>query len=60
MHPLLPSLAAACLYAGVTGYQGLRLARRLLVDINDLGMPAGTEYLDLIDDIWAGLRAYVE
>jgi len=28
--------------------QGLRLARRLLVDINDLGMPAGTEYLDLI------------
>jgi 3-deoxy-7-phosphoheptulonate synthase len=28
--------------------EGLRLARRLLVDINDLGMPAGTEYLDLI------------
>jgi 3-deoxy-7-phosphoheptulonate synthase len=27
---------------------GLRLARKLLVDINDLGVPAGTEYLDLI------------
>lgn len=28
MHPLLPSLTAACLYAGVTGYQGLCLAHR--------------------------------
>ncbi|HLD67479.1 MAG TPA: inner membrane protein YpjD, partial [Pseudomonas sp.] len=28
MHPLLPSLAAAGLYAGATAYQGLRLARR--------------------------------
>ncbi|MDJ0808167.1 MAG: 3-deoxy-7-phosphoheptulonate synthase AroG [Gammaproteobacteria bacterium] len=27
---------------------GLRLARKLLLEINDLGMPAGTEYLDLI------------
>jgi 3-deoxy-7-phosphoheptulonate synthase len=27
---------------------GLRLARKLLLDINDLGIPAGTEYLDLI------------
>ncbi|MET0028901.1 MAG: 3-deoxy-7-phosphoheptulonate synthase AroG [Candidatus Thiodiazotropha sp.] len=27
---------------------GLRLARKLLLDINELGMPAGTEYLDLI------------
>ncbi|MCU7935697.1 MAG: 3-deoxy-7-phosphoheptulonate synthase AroG [Candidatus Thiodiazotropha sp. (ex Dulcina madagascariensis)] len=27
---------------------GLRLARKLLLDINDLGLPAGTEYLDLI------------
>jgi 3-deoxy-7-phosphoheptulonate synthase len=27
---------------------GLRLARQLLVDINSLGVPAGTEYLDLI------------
>jgi len=26
---------------------GLRLARALLVDINDLGLPAGTEYLDM-------------
>ncbi|MCU7904971.1 MAG: 3-deoxy-7-phosphoheptulonate synthase AroG [Candidatus Thiodiazotropha sp. (ex Epidulcina cf. delphinae)] len=28
--------------------RGLRLARKLLLDINDLGLPAGTEYLDLI------------
>ncbi|MET1079899.1 MAG: cytochrome c biogenesis protein CcsA [Pseudomonas sp.] len=28
MHPLLPSLVAAGLYAGATAYQGLRLARR--------------------------------
>ncbi|MBB1517717.1 cytochrome C assembly family protein [Aquipseudomonas guryensis] len=28
MHPLLPSLAAAALYAGATVYQGLRLAKR--------------------------------
>ena len=27
---------------------GLPLARRLLLDINDLGVPAGTEFLDLI------------
>ncbi|MBT2970082.1 MAG: 3-deoxy-7-phosphoheptulonate synthase [gamma proteobacterium symbiont of Ctena orbiculata] len=27
---------------------GLRLARKLLLDINNLGVPAGTEYLDLI------------
>ena len=27
---------------------GLRLAHRLLLDINDLGVPAGTEFLDLI------------
>ncbi|MEJ2692212.1 MAG: 3-deoxy-7-phosphoheptulonate synthase, partial [Candidatus Thiodiazotropha sp.] len=27
---------------------GLRLARKLLLDINNLGLPAGTEYLDLI------------
>ena len=27
MHPLLPSLVAAALYAGATTYQGLRLAR---------------------------------
>ncbi|MEN8180892.1 MAG: 3-deoxy-7-phosphoheptulonate synthase AroG [Pseudomonadota bacterium] len=27
---------------------GLRLARKLLLEINDLGVPAGTEYLDLI------------
>lgn len=32
MHPLLPSLAAACLYAGAAGYHGLRLARRDLPD----------------------------
>jgi 3-deoxy-7-phosphoheptulonate synthase len=27
---------------------GLRLARRLLVDINELGLPAGCEFLDMI------------
>ena len=29
MHPLLPSLAAACLYAGATAYQGVRLSQRI-------------------------------
>ena len=28
--------------------KGLRLARELLLDINEMGMPAGTEYLDMI------------
>lgn len=28
--------------------KGLHLARQLLVDLNDMGLPAGTEYLDLI------------
>jgi len=28
--------------------KGLQLARQLLIDINDLGVPAGTEFLDLI------------
>jgi len=28
--------------------RGLRLARQLLLDINELGLPAGTEFLDLI------------
>ncbi len=28
--------------------EGLRTARSLLLDINDMGLPAGTEYLDLI------------
>jgi 3-deoxy-7-phosphoheptulonate synthase len=28
--------------------QGLRLARRLLLDVNNMGLPAGTEFLDLI------------
>jgi len=32
MHPLLPSLTAALLYAGVTGYQSLRLAQRSVPD----------------------------
>ena len=27
---------------------GLRLGRRLLLDLNDMGMPAGVEYLDMI------------
>ena len=28
--------------------KGLRMARRLLLHLNEMGMPAGTEYLDLI------------
>src|SRR5690606_23815742 len=46
MFPLLPSLAAACLYAGATGYQGLRLLqrtrpdRRLLLVIGALALLA--------------------
>lgn len=28
--------------------KGLRLARKLLLDINNMGLPAGTEYLDLV------------
>lgn len=28
--------------------KGLHLARKLLVDVNDMGVPAGTEFLDLI------------
>jgi 3-deoxy-7-phosphoheptulonate synthase len=28
--------------------KGLRLARQLLVDINELGLPAGTEFLDMV------------
>ena len=28
--------------------EGIRLARKLLLDINDAGMPASTEYLDMI------------
>ena len=27
---------------------GLRMARKLLLDVNDMGVPAGTEYLDMI------------
>jgi 3-deoxy-7-phosphoheptulonate synthase len=44
--------------------QGLRLARRLLLDITELGLPAGTEMLDpitpqYVDDLvsWAALGA---
>ena len=28
--------------------KGLRIARRLLLDLNEMGMPAATEYLDLV------------
>ncbi len=28
--------------------KGIRLARKLLLDVNDMGVPAGTEFLDLI------------
>ena len=44
--------------------QGLRLARKLLLDINELGLPAGTEFLDpitpqFLDDLvaWAAIGA---
>src|SRR4029434_9923294 len=44
--------------------QGLRLARRLLLDVNELGLPAATEMLDpitpqYIDDLvsWASIGA---
>ncbi len=43
---------------------GLRLARKLLLDINELGLPAGTEFLDpvtpqYLDDLvsWAAIGA---
>jgi ABC-type uncharacterized transport system permease subunit len=32
MHPLLPSLAAACLYAAAASYQGLRLQQRSTIN----------------------------
>src|SRR3990167_1615982 len=38
MHPLLPSLIAAGLYAGTTAYQGLRLAQRAVPDKRLLGL----------------------
>ncbi len=38
MHPLLPSLIAAGLYAGTTAYQGLRLAQRAAPDKRLLGL----------------------
>ncbi|MYB88412.1 MAG: 3-deoxy-7-phosphoheptulonate synthase AroG [Proteobacteria bacterium] len=28
--------------------KGLRIARKLLLDLNEMGLPAGTEYLDLV------------
>jgi 3-deoxy-7-phosphoheptulonate synthase len=44
--------------------QGLRLARKLLLDVNDLGLPTGSEFLDTqipqyIDDLtsWAAIGA---
>lgn len=41
MHPLLPSLAAAGLYAGTTLYQGLRFARRQTPDKRLLSLLGG-------------------
>src|SRR5690606_35310033 len=38
MHPLLPSLAAAGLYAGATLYQGLRFGRQQAPDKRLLGL----------------------
>lgn len=34
--------------------KGLRVARKLLLDLNDMGMPAGTEFLDLISPQYFG------
>jgi len=34
--------------------RGLRIARQLLVDINDLGLPAGCEFLDIITPQYIG------
>lgn len=34
--------------------KGLHLARQLLLDVNELGMPAGTEFLDLISPQYIG------
>jgi len=34
--------------------EGLRLARKLLRDINELGLPAGTEFLDMITPQYIG------
>ncbi|MFP6848107.1 MAG: cytochrome c biogenesis protein CcsA [Pseudomonas sp.] len=38
MHPLLPSLAAACLYAAAASYQGLRLKQRSTINRRILAM----------------------
>ncbi len=35
-------------------HEGLRIARQLLVDINRLGMPAGSEFLDVISPQYIG------
>jgi 3-deoxy-7-phosphoheptulonate synthase len=34
--------------------RGLRIARQLLIDINDLGLPAGCEFLDIITPQYIG------
>jgi 3-deoxy-7-phosphoheptulonate synthase len=34
--------------------KGLRIARRLLMDINEMGMPAGCEFLDTISPQYIG------
>ncbi len=34
--------------------EGLRIARQLLIDINRLGMPAGSEFLDVISPQYIG------
>jgi 3-deoxy-7-phosphoheptulonate synthase len=35
-------------------HEGLRIARQLLVDINRLGVPAGSEFLDVISPQYIG------
>src|SRR5690606_18268161 len=34
--------------------EGLRMARQLLIEINQIGMPAGSEFLDLISPQYIG------
>lgn len=39
--------------------EGLKVARKLLIDLNELGLPAGTEALDPITPQWLSLVIFV-
>ncbi len=45
MHPLLPSLIAACLYTSATAYQGLRITQRKVADKRLLALLGGVALL---------------